>query len=221
MIRSFVRRSGRITLAQQRALDTLWPQYGVTADGILNFTELFGRNVPTYLEIGFGNGEALLTMAQRHPEFNYLGIEVHSPGVGHLLLQLSAQQLPNIRISDADAVVILQHHLPPHSLAGIHIFFPDPWPKQRHHKRRLIQPAVVKLLATVMQINGYLHLATDWPDYAQQMLQILDTTPEFINHSGLGCFTPRPPQRPLTKFEQRGHRLGHQVWDLVYRRLEI
>jgi len=170
------------------------------------------------LEIGFGRGDALVTMAKAHPEHDYLGIDVHLPGIGHLLMQIEAMQLTNVRIINADAAEVLQHHLPPDSLDAVYLFFPDPWSKKRHHKRRLVQPEFVTLLAKLIKSNGYLHLATDWEDYAQQMLQVLETTPEFINFVIDGGFAPRPPNRPLTKFEQRGLRLGHGVWDLLYHR---
>ncbi len=217
-IRSFVRRSGRITTAQQRALDTLWPRYGIKLDRTLNLEELFGRSAPKHLEIGFGMGDALFEMANNHPENDYLGIDVHLPGIGSLLLKIDTAQLTNVRTCNADAVTLLQNHLPSDSIETVYIFFPDPWPKHRHQKRRLIQREFVTLLAQRIQPGGYLYLATDWQDYAQQMLQVLDAAPEFLNTAGSGCFAVRPIQRPLTKFEQRGQRLGHQVWDLIYLR---
>lgn len=216
-IRSFVRRSGRITFSQQRALETLWSSYGVETDqGELDLEILFGRQAEKHLEIGFGRGDALITMASRHPEHDYLGIDVHRPGMGHLLMEIKAAQLSNVRVICADAVDVLQYCLPLRSLDAVYLFFPDPWPKKRHHKRRLIQADFVQLLALRMKSGAYLHLATDWEDYAQQMLQVLEATPEFINCVVAGSFAPRPPERPLTKFEQRGLRLGHSVWDLLY-----
>lgn len=221
-IRSFVRRSGRITIAQQRALTTLWSRYGVEdANNLIDLDNLFGRDAEKHLEIGFGMGDALLEMAATHPECDYLGIDVHRPGIGHVLLQIEKQQLSNIRIICADAVEVLQQWLPPRSLAVIYLFFPDPWPKKRHQKRRLIQPAFIELLAKCLKIDGYVYLATDLADYAQQMLQMLEINPYFINCAGLGCFAPRPADRPLTKFEQRGQRLGHEVWDLRYQRQNV
>ena len=219
-IRSFVRRSGRITIAQQRALDTLWPQYGIEPNGanLIDLINLFGRVAPVHLEIGFGMGDALFDMAKQHPENDYLGIDVHLPGIGSLLLKIAHDQLTNVRLCNADAVTILQNNLSSDSLDTVYIFFPDPWPKHRHHKRRLIQHEFATLLAQRIQPGGHLYLATDWQDYAQQMLQVLDAAPEFVNTAGPGCFAVRPAQRPLTKFEQRGQRLGHQVWDLIYRR---
>ncbi|HEC84573.1 MAG: tRNA (guanosine(46)-N7)-methyltransferase TrmB [Candidatus Parabeggiatoa sp. nov. 2] len=215
MNRSFARRGGRITSSQKRALFTLWPRYGVELDKPLNLEELFARPAEKHLEIGFGMGDALVTMAKTHPEHDYLGIDVYNPGIGHLLLQIEAAQLTNVRVIDADVVEVLQDYLPSHSLDAVYLFFPDPWSKKRHHKRRLVQPDFVTLLAKRMKSGAYLHLATDWEDYAQQMLQVLEAAPEFVNRAG-GGFAPRSPERPLTKFEQRGLRLGHGVWDLLY-----
>lgn len=217
-IRSFVRRSGRITTAQQRALETLWPRYGLDQSKLLNLTEVFGRKADIHLEIGFGMGDALVTMAKTHPEHDYLGIDVHRPGIGSLLLKIEAEQLTNVRVLEADAVEVLQNCLPPKSLAVVYLFFPDPWPKKRHQKRRLVQPEFVHLLAQRMTTGGHLYLATDWQDYAAQMLQVLEATSDFVNSYTKGKFAPRPTERPLTKFEQRGQRLGHQVWDLIYQR---
>ncbi|MEN8218289.1 MAG: tRNA (guanosine(46)-N7)-methyltransferase TrmB [Pseudomonadota bacterium] len=218
MIRSFVRRRGRITAGQQRALDTLWPHYGVDTDKMLDLNALFGRPAEKHLEIGFGSGDALVTMAKAHPEHDYLGIDIYRPGIGHLLLQIEAAELTNVRVICADAVEVLQDQLPLYSLDAVYLFFPDPWSKKRHQKRRLVQPDFVKLLAQRMKSGGYLQLATDWENYAEQMLEVLEAAPEFINHVAGGGFADRPPERPLTKFEQRGLRLGHRVWDLVYLR---
>jgi len=216
---SFVRRRGRITSAQQRALDLLWPYYGVETDRKpLDLDVLFDRRAEKHLEIGFGRGDALVTMAKTHPEHDYLGIDLYRPGIGHLLLQIKAAQLTNVRVICADAVEVLQYHLSPHSLDAVYLFFPDPWPKKRHYKRRLIQFDFVQLLAQRMKSGGYLHLATDWENYAEQMLEVLETTPEFINRIAIGHFAPRPLERPLTQFEQRGLRLGHRIWDLLYQR---
>jgi len=217
-IRSFVRRGGRITLSQKRALETLWSQNGVESDKLLNLEDLFGRPAEKHLEIGFGMGDALVTMAKAHPEHDYLGIDVYRPGIGHLLMQIESAQLTNVRVVCADAADVLQDSLPSHCLDAVYLFFPDPWHKKRHHKRRLIQPEFINLLAKRMKSGGYLHFATDWEDYAQQILQVLEAAPEFINCVAAGHFSPRPPQRPLTKFEQRGLRLGHGVWDLLYQR---
>ncbi len=216
-IRSFVRRSGRITSSQRKAVETLWPNYGVEIDGELNLEALFGRKAEKHVEIGFGNGDSLIAMAESNPQHDYLGIDVYTPGIGHLLIKVEAAQLTNVRVIHADAVEILKHNLPPSCLNSIYLFFPDPWPKKRHHKRRLIQPDFLKLLAQKIKPGGNLHLATDWENYAQHMLAVLEASPEFINYTN--GFSPRPAERHLTKFEQRGLRLGHGVWDLLYRRM--
>jgi len=221
VVRSFVRRQGRLTAGQQRALDSLWGRYGVDiTPEPLDLDSVFGRQAPRTLEIGFGNGAAIAAMAAAHPERDYLGIEVHRPGVGALLLTLETQGLENVRVICADAVEVMTAALPDACLAAVHVFFPDPWHKKRHHKRRLIQPVIVDLIARKLHVGGYLHLATDWEDYAQVMLQVLDAAPEFRNTAGAGNFSIRPEQRPLTRFEQRGQRLGHLVWDLIYTRTD-
>jgi tRNA (guanine-N7-)-methyltransferase len=218
-VRSFVVRSGRATVAQQRALVELWPKYGVEyTPSPLDLSRLFGRNAPRMIEIGFGAGEALLEFAQAHREFDCLGLEVHRPGVGHLLLGAHAAALDNLRIVCHDAVEVLQHQIEPACVHLIHIFFPDPWPKKRHHKRRLIQPAFASLLARALARGGTLRLATDWEPYAQHMREVLDAAPEFDNVAGESGYVTRSSERPLTKFERRGQRLGHGVWDLEYRR---
>ncbi len=218
-IRSFVRRNGRITSSQQRALETLWSRYGIENDNILNLKELFGREAKKHLEIGFGRGDMLLAMAKAHPEYDYLGVEVHRPGIGHLLLQLESAQLTNVRVICADVVEVLQYRLSAACLDKVYLFFPDPWPKKRHHKRRLVQPQLIALLAQRMKTGGYLHLATDWQDYAEDMLQTLETAPSFVNSiTGGGFASSRLFDRPVTKFEQRGLRLGHRVWELLYQR---
>jgi tRNA (guanine-N7-)-methyltransferase len=218
-VRSFVVRSGRATAAQQRALTELWPQFGVEYQASpLELRALFGRDAPRMIEIGFGAGEALLEFAQSHPQIDCLGLEVHRPGVGHLLLGAHAAGLRNLRIICHDAVEVLQHQLEPGSISLIHIFFPDPWPKKRHHKRRLIQPSFASLLARALQPDGTLRLATDWEHYAQQMREVLDAEPAFRNVAGHTGYVSRSAERPLTKFERRGQRLGHAVRDLEYRR---
>ncbi len=218
-IRSFVLRQGRATVAQQRALEALWPKYGIApSPSELNFDEIYGRSAPRMLEIGFGAGEALLAFAQRHPEMDCLGIEVHRPGVGHLMLGADAASLTNVRVIDRDAVEVITHEIPSASIALTHIFFPDPWHKKRHHKRRLIQPPFVALLARIIEPGGALRLATDWEHYALQMREVLDASDEFENVAGDAGFMPRNEERPLTRFERRGQRLGHGVWDLEYRR---
>jgi len=218
-VRSFVLRAGRATAGQQRALAQLWPKYGVEfSPAALDLPTLFGRAAPRMLEIGFGAGEALLEFASAHPEIDCIGVEVHRPGVGRLLLGAEAATLSNLRVICHDAVEVLQHQLPPASIALVHIFFPDPWPKKRHHKRRLIQPAFVELLAKVIAPGGTLRLATDWEPYAQHMREVIDASSAFANIAADAGFVARSAERTLTRFERRGQRLGHGVWDLEYRR---
>jgi tRNA (guanine-N7-)-methyltransferase len=218
-VRSFVLRGGRATAGQQRALAQLWPKYGVEfSQATLDLPALFGRAAPCMLEIGFGAGEALLEFAKSHPEIDCLGIEVHRPGVGRLLLAAEAATLHNLRVICHDAVEVLQYQLAPASIALVHVFFPDPWPKKRHHKRRLIQPSFVELLAKVIAPGGTLRLATDWQPYAQHMREVIDASPAFANIAADAGFVARSAERALTRFERRGQRLGHVVWDLEYRR---
>ena len=203
--------------AQKRAYDTLRPQFAVDfAQQPPDWSQVFGRAAPLVLEIGFGMGETTAHVAQADPARNYLGVEVHSPGVGSLLKLVGEHQLSNIRIVQYDAVEVVRQMVAPAALAGIHIYFPDPWPKTRHHKRRLIQPAFVQLLASRLAAGSYLHVATDWQEYAEQVLEVLRREPLLENT--VADFAPRPDYRPLTKFEQRGLRLGHGVWDIVFRR---
>jgi len=216
-IRSFVLRQGRVSNAQRRAVETLLPRFGIAyAPALLDLNAAFGRPAPKILEIGFGMGETTAQIALAHPQNDYLGIEVHTPGVGSLLRLIEAHALANVRIIPHDAVEVLSHMMAPESLSAIHVFFPDPWPKKRHHKRRLIQPPLVRLLSSRLLPGGYLHLATDWEDYALQMLEVLSAEAQLVN-SAQG-FAARPAYRPLTKFETRGLKLGHRVWDLVFRR---
>lgn len=216
-IRSFVLRAGRVGSGQARALAELGPQFVLPYQPQpLDLNLLFGRAPPKILEIGFGMGESLAEIASAHPENDYLGVEVHTPGVGALLKQIGERGLNNIRIIQHDAVDVLNHMLAPESLAGVHVFFPDPWHKTRHQKRRLIQPPLVRLLASRLLAGGYLHLATDWENYAVQMLEVLRAEPMLTNTAA--DFAPRPESRPLTKFEARGLRLGHGVWDLLFTR---
>ena len=218
-IRSFVIRAGRATVAQQRALTELWPIYGVEFEPrTLDLDALFGRSAPRMIEIGFGAGEALLAFTRSHPDIDCVGIEVHRPGVGHLLLGAEAAAVRNLRIICHDAVEVLEQQLAPASISLVHVFFPDPWPKKRHHKRRLIQPAFVRLLARVLRAGGTLRLATDWEPYAMHMREVLDASSAFENASSSDGFVARAQDRPLTRFERRGQRLGHDVWDLEYRR---
>jgi len=219
-IRSFVLRQGRLTVGQQRAFDTLWPRFGLEYDAKpIDFSALFGNDQPVFLEIGFGNGESLASMAAEHPDRNYLGIEVHGPGVGHLLIQIENLGLENIRILRHDAIEVLKHSIPDGSLQGLFLFFPDPWHKKRHHKRRILNREFVTELGRVIRPGGFFHAATDWENYAEQMMAVLSEADTlFENSAGAGQFTPRPDYRPLTKFEQRGQRLGHGVWDLIFTR---
>jgi tRNA (guanine-N7-)-methyltransferase len=216
-IRSFVLRQGRVSSAQQRYYDEGMPRWGVPyAISPLDFAANFGRTAPTILEIGCGMGETTATIAAAHPESDFIGIEVHAPGVGSLLKEIATRELTNLRVIRHDAVEVVRDMIPPASLAGIHIYFPDPWPKKRHHKRRLIQPPFVALLAARLAPGGYLHCATDWEEYAQQMLDVLSAEP-LLKNSATG-FAPRPAWRPQTKFETRGLKLGHGVWDVVFLR---
>lgn len=217
-IKSFVLRQGRLTKGQEQALETAWPQYGIEeASEPLNFTVIFGNVAPVTLEIGFGNGESLAQMALAEPERNFLGIEVHTPGVGHLLHLIQKHQLTNLRVMNTDAVEIIQQRIPEHSLDRVQIYFPDPWQKKKHNKRRIIQAEFVSLLATRLRQGGLLHLATDWQEYAAAMAEVMQASPDFRTANPTGeAFSPRPEFRPLTKFEQRGLRLGHGVWDLLY-----
>jgi tRNA (guanine-N7-)-methyltransferase len=216
-VRSFVTRAGRITVGQERALAKLWPRFGVEfAAQPLDLEVLFGRAAHRVLEIGFGNGEHLSELARSHPECDYLGIEVHRPGVGHLLLALEAHALTNVRIVCHDAVEVLESQIPARALDEVLILFPDPWPKKRHHKRRLIQIPFVALLCERLKAGGVLRLTTDWQPYAEQMLEVLDAEPRLANVAMNERFMPRP-ERIRTRFERRGERLGHGVWDLAYR----
>ena len=218
-IRSFVRREGRITPGQQRALQECWPRYGLEADARLDLAQVFGRDAPRTLEIGFGNGASLATMAAQQPQHDFIGIEVHRPGVGHLLQLIEEQGLGNVRVMREDAVQILQHCIVDDSLDRVLLFFPDPWHKKRHHKRRIVQPDFIELLPRKIRHGGRLHMATDWEDYAEHMLEVMSGSTAFRNCAETGDFVARPEYRPVTKFEQRGQRLGHGVWDLVYERV--
>jgi tRNA (guanine-N7-)-methyltransferase len=218
-IRSYVLRQGRLTQGQQRAFQELWPQYGLNpTQHSLQFKAIFGREAPLTLEIGFGNGEALAQLAARHAQQDFLGIEVHSPGVGHLMIKLAEQESTNVRILHADAMELLRHHLPENSLDRVHLYFPDPWHKRRHHKRRIVQREFADLIARALKPGGVIHMATDWEDYAMQMMAVFTDHDDFRNLTGKGRFSPRPETRPLTKFEQRGQCLGHGVWDLLFER---
>jgi len=220
-IRSYVLRAGRMTPGQQRGFDQNWGRWGLQhVDGLLDFDATFGRAGPRVLEIGFGMGQSLVAMAAASPATNFVGIEVHRPGVGKLLHSMEEHGVDNIRTYCHDAVEILRDCIPPDSLDTVQIFFPDPWHKKKHNKRRLIQAPLVAHLVTRMKVGGILHLATDWQDYAEQMMAVLSAEPGLGNECGRGEFAPRPEHRPLTKFERRGERLGHGVWDLVFQRLQ-
>ena len=219
-IRSFVLRQGRQTDAQKRAFDLHWPTYGVDFRGErLAFGTLFGRSAPVVVEIGFGNGEQLLHAAIHEPEKDFVGIEVHGPGVGRLLNAAAAEGLGNLRVFQHDAVEVLRDAIAPASLAQVRIYFPDPWHKKRHHKRRLVQPDFVALLCDRLAPGGVLHLATDWENYKDHMLDVLDAEPRLRNVAGARGTVPRPDWRRQTHFESRGLRLGHGVWDLLYERV--
>jgi tRNA (guanine-N7-)-methyltransferase len=228
-IRSFVTRAGRITPAQQRALEELWPRYGVAPDpgkppgapgpaAPLELAELFARDAPRTLEIGFGNGENLAALAGAHPERDFLGVEVHLPGIGRLLRTLEERRLGNVRVLCQDAVEVLDARISPGSLQEILILFPDPWPKKRHHKRRLVQAGFVASAVRALEVGGTLRLATDWQPYAAGMLAVLNAADGLANLAADGGFLPRPAERLPTRFELRGTRLGHEVWDLGFRR---
>jgi tRNA (guanine-N7-)-methyltransferase len=217
-VRSFVRREGRLTPGQQRAIDELWPQYALDeGDSLIDLNEFFKRDAPKVIEIGFGNGASLAEMAKHQPDTDFLGIEVHRPGVGQLLNLIDQNGLTNLRVACTDAVELLKHRIADNSLDRLQLYFPDPWHKKRHHKRRIIQPDFVNLLAKKIKLGGHLHMATDWQHYAEQMLVDLSDNTDFHNCADKD-YIPRPDYRPLTKFEQRGHKLGHGVWDLLFKR---
>jgi len=219
-IRSFVLRTGRITPAQQRAFDQHWARYGLDYSGSArDFDAVFARTAPRVVEIGFGNGEALCFAAGNEPALDFIGIEVHTPGVGKLLNDLANANLGNARIYRHDAVEVLKHEISPASLAQVRVYFPDPWHKKRHHKRRLIQPEFVELLGSRLAPGGILHLATDWAEYATHMMDVVEASPLFQNIAGYRISVARPPWRLPTRFEGRGLRLGHQVADLLYQKV--
>ena len=219
-IRSYVLRAGRMTEGQQRAFDENWQRFGLAyEDGLLDYEAAFGHPGPRTLEIGFGMGQSLVEMAAAAPATNFIGIEVHKPGVGKLLHSMQEQGVDNIRVYCHDAVEIVKDCIAPDSLDTVQIFFPDPWHKKRHNKRRLIQPAFIALLCSRLRPGGVLHVATDWENYAEQIMEVLSAESTLENTVEPGQFAPRPATRPLTKFERRGERLGHGVWDVLFRRL--
>jgi tRNA (guanine-N7-)-methyltransferase len=216
-IRSYVLRQGRLTAAQAHARAELMPRLGVPySPQPCNFDAIFGRSAPKIVEIGFGMGDTTARIAAAHPHFDYLGIEVHTPGVGALLKRIAELELKNVRIIQHDAVEVFEHMIAGETLAGLHIFFPDPWPKKRHHKRRLLQAPFIRLMATRLKPGAYVHIATDWEDYAVQILESLSAEPLLANTAA--GYAPRPAYRPLTKFENRGLKLGHPVWDVIFLR---
>ncbi|MGV6858185.1 MAG: tRNA (guanosine(46)-N7)-methyltransferase TrmB [bacterium] len=219
-IKSFVLRTGRLTTAQQQALVEQWPLFGIDyTPETLVFKEVFGRDAPVTLEIGFGNGRSLSTMASNHRDQDFIGVEVHTPGVGQILQHIAEDELTNLRVIRHDALDVLEHMIPSSSLDKLQLFFPDPWHKRRHHKRRIVQRSFTRLVASRLKPGGILHMATDWEDYARHMLGVMQESPEFENTAIEGeDFSPRPDERPITRFERRGHRLGHGVWDLLWRR---
>lgn len=219
-VRSYVRREGRITKAQSRALVELWPEYGIeNAEGVLNFKQIYGRTVPNIMEIGFGDGRALVSMAADNPQCNFLGIDVYRPGVGSLLLQLKKFGLVNVRVMMDDAVTVIDKSIGKECLSKLLIFFPDPWPKKRHHKRRLVQRDFLAIAAERLSIGGYIHIATDWEEYAASMLALLQGESRLRNMSAADGFVERPAYRPQTKYERRGEGQGHRVWDVVFKRV--
>lgn len=220
-IKSFVKREGRLTKGQQKALDQFWPKWGLSVeDGMLDMQDLFGNNNPVVLEIGFGMGASLVEMAKQAPEKNFIGIEVHLPGVGACLATANEAEIDNLRVFNHDAVEVLAQCIPDESLETVQLFFPDPWHKARHHKRRIVQPVFVESLRSKLKIGGIFHMATDWENYAEHMIEVMNSAISFTNVATTGDFVERPSNRPLTKFEQRGHRLGHGVWDIMFRRVK-
>lgn len=217
-IRSYVRREGKLTRGQKKAINQYWPKYGVRLeDGLLDFGSLFGRHANTVLEIGFGNGLSLADMAEQNLQCNYFGIEVYRPGVGSLLVQIQQRELHNIRVSKDDAVEVIDQQLPTDSLHQIQIFFPDPWHKKRHHKRRLIQSGFIDNLVTKLKLHGQLHIATDWFNYAEHILQVLTACPALRNTTA--NYVTKPQNRPVTKYEARGRRVGNGIWNMVFEKV--
>ncbi|WP_446469667.1 tRNA (guanosine(46)-N7)-methyltransferase TrmB [Xenorhabdus stockiae] len=220
-VRSFVRRQGRLTARQQHALDNVWPNMGVDYQPALqDMAELFGRDAPVVLEIGFGMGASLVTMASQNPEKNFFGIEVHAPGVGACLASAEDENISNLRVMCHDAIEVLENMIPEQGLEMVQLFFPDPWHKARHNKRRIVQPAFAQMIRNKLKIGGVFHMATDWQPYAEHMLEVMSEAEGYRNISESNDYVPRPDSRPVTKFEMRGHRLGHGVWDLMFERVK-
>ena len=219
-VRSFARRSGRMTESQKKGLAEHWTQYGITYENCaLNLTQLFGRDAPKNIEIGFGMGENILSVAQSKPNEDFIGIEVHQPAVGNILNKIHELELTNLKVMNHDAVEVFTHQVSDHALNSVSVFFPDPWHKSNHHKRRLIAPKFAELLATKIRKNGHVYLATDWEHYANQMLEVFSDNKHFKNLSPTNTYCKRMDFRPVTKFERRGLRLGHGVWDLIFEKL--
>ncbi len=228
-IKSFVKREGRLTKGQQKALDQFWPTMGLEhKQGLVDFKTVFGNDNPVVLEIGFGMGASLVEMAKNAPDKNFVGIEVHLPGVGACLSSADEAGVTNLRLYNHDAIEILRDCIADESLTTVQLFFPDPWHKTRHHKRRIVQPAFVESLRTKLKMGGVFHMATDWENYSEHMVEVMDSTDTFSNIASkinsdankTSVFVERPDSRPLTKFEQRGHRLGHGVWDIMFERVK-
>ncbi len=220
-IKSFVMRAGRMTEGQQRGLDQGWPKFGLQLeDGLRDFDQVFGRTAPRTFEIGFGMGHSTLEMAAASPEQDFIGVEVHRPGVGALLNGLMTQNLSNMRVYSCDAMDVLRNCVADASLDRVLLFFPDPWHKAKHNKRRIVQPAFAELVRQKLKVGGVLHMATDWQPYAEYMLEVMNAAPGYHNQAEDGQYVPRPTERPTTKFERRGERLGHGVWDLKFQRID-
>ena len=218
-VRSFVKREGRLTKGQAAAIEKCWSSMGLEhSQGLLDFSQVFGNDNDVVLEIGFGMGKSLVEMAKNAPHLNFIGIEVHRPGVGACLMEADEAGLNNLRVFEHDAVEVLADCIADGSLTTMQLFFPDPWHKKRHHKRRIVQPEFVESLRQKLKIGGVFHMATDWENYAEHMLEVMTAAPGYENISETQDYVPRPDNRPLTKFEQRGHRLGHGVWDLMFKR---
>jgi tRNA (guanine-N7-)-methyltransferase len=218
-VRSYVVRAGRMTEGQERNYRELWPQYGLElSDGRLDYAQCFGREAPVVLEIGFGMGDSLIEMARHMPEKNFIGIEVHPPGVGRLLGRIEEEKLTNIRVFCDDAIEVLSRCIPDASLDTLQLFFPDPWPKKRHHKRRIVQTEFAQSLREKLKLGGQFHMATDWEPYAEHMMEVMSAAEGYENAAGAGVYAPQPEWRPVTKFQKRGENLGHGVWDLIFTR---
>ncbi|SEQ25811.1 tRNA (guanine-N(7)-)-methyltransferase [Amphritea atlantica] len=219
-VKSFVLRAGRMTEGQQKAMETQWPLMGLEPDsGMLDLAQVFGREAPVVLEIGFGMGDSLIEMAKAQPENNYIGIEVHRPGVGRLLSNAEKEGLTNIRVFCHDAIEVLANCIPDGSLSTLQLFFPDPWHKKKHHKRRIVQPEFAETIRKKLKVGGVFHMATDWENYAEHMMEVMSAAPGYRNVAGESQYSPQPEWRPVTKFQKRGERLGHGVWDLMFERI--